>query len=298
VRWEDVGDPSCPAVVALGGISAGRHVAASTAYADPGWWDTQTAPGAPLDPRRVRLLSIDWLGADGVLDVPIDTTDQAAALATALDARGVRQLVALAGCSYGAQVGFAFATAFPDQLRHLIAISGGCRPHPYAAAYRALQRRVVELGERAGRGSEALAISRGIGMLSYRTPTEFADRFTTAPTIADGRVRVGAEDYVAARGAAYAAAWAPVAFRRLSESIDLHDVDPAAVRSPVTLAAVEGDWLCPPDDLAAFAALIPACPQVTRIHSLYGHDAFLKEPAAIAAVLTEGLAAALAGGAR
>ena len=37
-----------------------------------GWWEAQVGAGRAIDPARHHVLAIDWLGADGVLDVPID----------------------------------------------------------------------------------------------------------------------------------------------------------------------------------------------------------------------------------
>src|SRR3546814_5561421 len=77
LRYEWLGDPALPVLLVAGGISAGRHVAASEALPQPGWWQGQVGDGLALDPVRHGLLAIDWLGADGTLDAPIDPVDQA-----------------------------------------------------------------------------------------------------------------------------------------------------------------------------------------------------------------------------
>ena len=81
-------------------------------------------------------------------------------------------------------------------------------------------------------------------MLSYRTPEEFGERFDAAPEVINGRVRVAAEDYLDAAGAQYVARTPVTAYLRLSESIDLHRVDPAAILPPTVVVAVEGDRRC------------------------------------------------------
>src|SRR5699024_2708376 len=84
-----------------------------------------------------------YVGADGSLDAPIDTADQADAVAILLDALGIATLDAFIGYSYGALVGLQLAVRHPGRLSRLVAVSGAHRAHPYAAAWRALQRRTV-----------------------------------------------------------------------------------------------------------------------------------------------------------
>src|SRR5690606_8896349 len=117
--------------------------AASDAFPLPGWWDAQVGDGRALDPSRHCILAIDWLGADGALDAPIDPADQADAIAALLDALGIERLAGFVGCSYGAMVGLQFAARHPVRLSRLVAVSGTHRAHPYASAWRALQRRAV-----------------------------------------------------------------------------------------------------------------------------------------------------------
>jgi len=288
VRWQRFGKPDAPTVVVQGGISADRN-AGSTSGAGPGWWQAQIGADRALDPKRLQVLSIDWIGADGTLDAPIDTADQADAIAATLDRLQVARIAAFVGCSYGALVGLQFAARYSPRLQKLIAISGAHRPHPYASALRALQRKVVALGQLQCADELGLSIARQLAMLTYRTPEEFAQRFV-ADTVIDGaHARCAAEDYLEVCGARYAERWSPTAFLRLSESIDLHRVDPAQIAVPTTLVAVHGDRLVPPEDAYAFAELTAAPCRVRVLRSLYGHDAFLKDVEPIAAILREAL---------
>ena len=288
VRYEDVGDVRAPAILVAGGISAHRHLAANAADATPGWWEAQVGAGRALDPAHSRLLSLDWLGADGTLDAPIDPADQAAAIAALLDRLGIGTLHAFVGSSYGAMVGLQFAARNGARLSRLVAISGTHRAHPYASAWRALQRRAVALGALQCDDLDGLALARQLALLSYRTPEEFGERFGPARVV-DGRVRVAAEDYLDHCGEAYARRTPATAFLRLSESIDLQDVDPARIDLPVTLVAIEQDRLVPLTEVYALAQHLRGETRLRVLRSTYGHDAFLKEPDAIAAVLSEAL---------
>lgn len=277
LKYELVGSEGAPVVLVAGGISAHRHVAANALVPEPGWVEGLLDPGRTLDPSRLRILAFDYVGADGTLDAPIDTADQADALALLLDALGIEALAGVVGYSYGALVGLQLAVRHPQRLRKLVAVSGAHRPHPYASAWRALQRRAVALGRLQGADAQGLALARQFAMLSYRTPEEFAERFGAAPEICGGGVRVAAEDYLDAAGAKFVARVQATAWLRLSESIDLHRVDPTQIGVPVTVVAVEGDRLVPMADAVELIEGLGTRGRLRVLRSTFGHDAFLKE---------------------
>lgn len=292
LRYELQGPVGAPVVFVAGGISAHRHLAASDVFPESGWLNDLVGAERALDPSQRRLLAFDFVGADGRLDAPIDTADQADAIARLLSALGIARLQAFVGYSYGALVGLQFAVRHPERVEKLIAVSGAHRAHPYAAAWRALQRRAVTLGQLQCADAQGLSLARQFAMLSYRTPEEFGERFDTAPEIVNGRVRVAAEDYLDAAGAQYVARTPVTAYVRLSESIDLHRVDPAEVRVPTLVVAVEGDRLVPLSDSVSLVEGLGTLGQLRVLRSPYGHDAFLKETDRIDSILTSALRAA------
>lgn len=288
LRYQLLGAVHLPPILVAGGISAGRHVAASSTFPEPGWWGAQVGPGKALDPCRHCIVSVDWLGADGSLDWVIDPADQADAWAALLDHLGIAGLHAVVGSSYGAMVGLQFAARHPSRLQHLVAISGVHRAHPYASAFRALQRQAVILGGLQCDENHGLALARKIALLGYRTPEEFDARFGAA-TVSDGRVGVAAEDYLDHCGATYAERVPATAFLRLSESIDLQAVEPGDIHVPVTVVAVAEDRLVPLSDALQLAERLAGPNRLQVLRSRYGHDAFLKETAAIASILRAAL---------
>ena len=281
VLYELVGDPVAPVILVGGGISAGRHVISSDRFPEGGWWEAQKASFADT-----RLLAIDWIGADGSLDCPIDPIDQAKALAHLLDELGIDRVTAFVGASYGAMVGQQLAARFPDRCGALLSISAGASAHPFSSACRSLQRKAVAIAEQGGDPALGVALARALAMLTYRTADEYRARFDAPPTVTGDVVRVSAEDYLDAQGARYAARTGGAAYRRLSESIDLHRVDPAALRLPAAFVAVESDWLVPIEDIRALAEAVPGA-RFVLMPSLYGHDGFLKEEAQVATIITE-----------
>ena len=281
VTYELAGKPGDPVILVGGGISAGRHVVSSKAFPDAGWWEAQKASFAGY-----RMLAIDWIGADGSLDCPIDPADQATVLARLLEELGIERVVAFIGASYGAMVGQQLAARFPGLCGAILSISAAASAHPFSSACRSLQRKAVAIAEAGGDPAAGVALARALAMLTYRTADEYRVRFDTPPTVAGDVVRVSAEDYLDAQGARYAGRTGGAAYRRLSESIDLHRVDPAALRLPATFVAVESDWLVPIEDIRALADAVQGA-RFVLMPSLYGHDGFLKEEAQVAMIIGE-----------
>jgi homoserine O-acetyltransferase len=92
-----------------------------------------------------------------------------------------------------------------------------------------------------------------------------------------------------AAGAQYVARTPVTAYLRLSESIDLHRLDPAQVGVPTVVVAVEGDRLVPLADSVALVEGLGTRGQLRVLRSPYGHDAFLKETDRIDSILVAAL---------
>jgi homoserine O-acetyltransferase len=299
VAFSAYGDPTAPAVVVLGGISAGRHVVAHADDPRPGWWPHLVGPRLAVDTDELRVLGIDFVGGTGASSSPtrwsrqapfptISTRDQARAIAGLLDQMAINRIHAAIGSSYGGMVALAFASLFPDRVDRLVVISAAHESHPMATALRGLQRRIVRLGLSTGEVDNALGIARGIAMTAYRTPDEFALRFGNDPSRTPDGLRFPVDEYLEHCGRAFSAEFSADAFLCLSESIDLHRIDPATVNVPATLVAVDTDSLVPSWQMRALHAALEDS-TLLEISSIYGHDAFLKEPDAITRIVRDAL---------
>lgn len=277
VRVRLVGAADAPVVAVLGGISAGRNVCG-----DDGWWNELAGDGAAIDLERYRVLGVDFAPA---VDQRVRGTpdDQARLLELALDALGIAQLHAFVGASYGGMVGLALAARAPGRVQQLCVISASHRPSALGAAWRGVQRRIVEYGLANGDGEGGLALARQLAMTTYRSAEEFDERFGIG---LDGEGRGPVDEYLEARGRAYPKAMAPQRWLSLSEAIDRHSVEPSTVHAPLTLVACESDQLVPQADIEALAAEAPRLRALHVIRSIYGHDAFLKEAAQVGAIVS------------
>ncbi|TAM92695.1 MAG: homoserine O-succinyltransferase [Rhodanobacteraceae bacterium] len=289
VRYLWAGAPGAPTVIVQGGISADRDVCASTEHVSPGWWESQVGVGCAIDLDRVRVLAIDWLDADD-LDAPsVSSEDQADALAALLDALGISRVEAFVGASYGAMVGLAFAARHGERLGRLVALAGAHRPHPYATAQRAVQRGIVKLGIENGCVDEALSLARQLALTTYRNGEEIGRRFAGGAEFQDGRFRLPVEGWLEHHGRRFVARFDACRYLALSESIDLHDIDPRSVRVPATLIGFASDRLVPLSDLCALQQRLGAPASLDVIETRYGHDGFLKEHERLAPLLREAL---------
>jgi homoserine O-acetyltransferase len=102
----------------------------------------------------------------------------------------------------------------------------------------------------------------------------------------DGRARAPIDDWLDCHGEKFSARMTPERFLALSESLDLHRVEPESIRVPTTLVGVRSDALVPIEDLRRLAKRLPAG-RLVELDSPYGHDAFLKEPNAVEAIVAE-----------
>ncbi len=296
VAYRLVGRSGAPVVTVLGGISAGRHVFGLPGE-DGGWWEESIGPGRALDTDRYRVLGIDFLGGSHSTTGPragetfptVSAYDQAAMIVGLMGHLGIEQLHGCVGASYGGMVALALAERHPGRLRHAVVISAAHRTHPMSTAWRSVQRAFVRYALGHGEGPRGLAFARALAMATYRSAREFDERFSGPAEQTSEGFRFPVESYLFARGEAYAAQYRPEAFVCLSESIDLHRVDPAAIHVPVTMVAVVEDQLVPLSDMRELRDRLAGNCRLVEISSLYGHDAFLKETDVLRDVFAQAL---------
>lgn len=299
IGWRLEGAPHAPVVLVIGGISAGRHVAASADIAAAqGWWKQVIGPGLALDTQRYRVLGIDFLGGSGLSTGPqpgqrdfpsISAFDQVTMLRPLLAQLQIASLHAVIGASYGGMVALALGHAAPQLAKRLIVISAAHRTHPLSTAWRSVQRAMVKYALTHDEGAEGLRLARALAMTTYRSSREFAERFGDEPERTDNGFVFPVERYLFARGDAYAASYVPESFVCLSESIDLHRVDAHTITLPTTLIAVLEDQLVPLSDMRELHAQLAGPKRLFELSSLYGHDAFLKETDALRDIFTQAL---------
>ena len=279
LAWQAWGPREAPVTSVLGGISAGRDVG--------DWWSAQCGVGRRLDPRRQRLVSIDWLGGSDRSTGPcgdesfpaIDSLDQAHAILALLNHLGIARVTTVVGASYGGCVAQHLGVLLGKRLERLVIIGAAHRASPWALALRHLQRAgiVAAAGDPAAE-RDALQRARALAVLAYRTPDELEARFGEVDPAH------GVLGWLDAHGERFARRFDGQAFLRLSASLDAHACEVGRIVALTTVVAFAEDLIVPLALAEACARRIPGA-RLVALHSPYGHDAFLKEATAIAAVL-------------
>ena len=114
-------------------------------------------------------------------------------------------------------------------------------------------------------------------MTTYKTRTEFAQRFEMEPLETEGGIVFPSEEYVTARGRDYATRTTPDSFRALTLSCDLHSVVPEEITVPATLIAVKEDLLVPIEKVRELRARLRVKANLIELSSVHGHDSFLND---------------------
>jgi homoserine O-acetyltransferase/O-succinyltransferase len=294
VAFRLVGAEDAPVIAVLGGISAHRVVASDDG---DGWWPEIVGSGLGVDTKSYRVLGVDYLGGRGASSTPqnggkfppLSSYDQAFALHAVVRHLGLK-LHAIVGASYGGMVALCFAERYAEWVKHIVVLSAADKAQVLSTAWRSVQRQIVREAIARGDGASGLKLARALAMATYRSAVEFQLRFGSAPVRSEDRFRFPIEDYLFARGDDYVQKYRAESFLVLSESIDLHQMDATRVQTPATLIAVREDQLVPFGDMQALSARLNGPRQLIEINSIYGHDAFLKEGAALTPIIKSTLA--------
>ncbi len=263
-----------PTVLVLGGISAG---------CSPAWW-SQVGAGRAIDPGAARVVGFDWIGGSGDSRGPlpgerfpaITPRDQARAIANTLDALRVDSCTVV-GCSYGGMVGLALAEIAPERVDHAIVIGAAHRPHARATAWRSVQRRILDLAEELGEPRRGVALARALALTTYRDDLDLDRRFSGGD--------IAIDQWLDRHASSFGERLSAASYRALCASIDLHLVDPKSVRVPTTVIGLEPDALAPAWLVDELAGRLPLLAARHRVRTVHGHDGFLKEEAALDAIL-------------
>jgi len=310
-RHDGPGPAEAPQVLVI-------HALTGSADAAGDWWSPLIGPGLALDTDRVGVMSANLLGGRygttgptspdpstgrpyGATFPSISTRDQARAHWALLDSLGVPGLALVVGGSLGGMVALEVALERPDAVRSVVPIAAPAATGALAVAWNAIQRALVDR-----LGDDGLALARQLAMTTYRSEADFDQRFGRAAE-ADGTPSI--VSYLRYQGQKLVRRFDPDTYRTLVGAMDRHDIGagrggigPALARLAdngvrLTGLGISGDILYGPDQVRALvsaAAGEGAHARYLELHSTKGHDAFLAEWEALAAIFRGMLDEALA----
>jgi homoserine O-acetyltransferase len=289
------------------------HALTGSADAAGDWWEPLIGEGRALDTSRIGVLCANLLGGRygttgpsslhprtgrpyGPAFPAVSVVDQAEAQWRLLDALGIEEVALTTGGSLGGMVALEVALARPGAVRHIAAIAAPAAIGPLSIAWNHLQLQLIE-----HLGLRGLSLARQLAMTTYRSETDFDDRFGGSVE-ADGRASV--VSYLDYQGDKLVDRFDLATYRVLVGAMDGHDigrgrdgVDGALRRlapSGVALTGIgiEGDILYGPRQVRALvdaAASAELRATYREIRSTKGHDAFLVEWDQLTELLREAL---------
>lgn len=305
-RHDGPGPETAPQVLVV-------HALTGSADAAGDWWAPLIGPDLALDTRRVGVLCANLLGGrygttgptsrDPTTGRPfgasfpgVTTRDQARAQWALLDALGIGEIALATGGSLGGMVALEVALERPSAVRSVLPIAAPAATGPMAIAWNRIQ---LELIDRLG--DDGLALARQLAMTTYRSETDFAERFGRAEE-PDGRPSV--VSYLDHQGRKLVDRFDRHTYRVLVRAMDGHDIGQgrggvaaalgglAAGGTRLTGLGIEGDVLYGPGQVRALVAAATEAgvtAEYREIASTKGHDAFLVEWPQLAAAIVQAL---------
>ena len=299
VPFEVSGRADAPLLVAMGGISADRHVSVNAEDRSEGWWRKVAGPGLAIDSREWRLLGIDFIGSRGTIEPAgrdasrtqfhITPGDQADAVVAVLDHLGEPRVHRAVGASYGGNAALALGIRHPRRAEGVVAIAAAHRPHPLATGVRSVQRAILEFARDHGREADGVAMARALAFTTYKTDAGLDARFAFEADLSSGKPVHPVDRYLWKRGRAFAGRFDARTYLTLCASIDLCDLRPEELTVPSWLIAWEEDRSVPLWLVEEMHRRAGARSRLRVLHSDGGHDAFLLHAREYKAALRESL---------
>ncbi len=307
------------AVLVCHALNASHHVAGY--YADEpenvGWWDNMVGPGKPLDTDRFFVVGVNNLGscfgstgplssnpatgspwgADFPLVTVEDWVDSQARLA---DLLGIRQWAAVMGGSLGGMQALAWATRYPERIRHALVIAAAPNLSAQNIAFNEVARQAILTdpdfhdGHFEAHGTKprrGLVVARMLGHITYLSDEQMEEKFGRA--LRDGLKYSFApefqiESYLRHQGQKFAEYFDANTYLRITKALDYFDPalatggDLAQALAPAKcrflVVAFTTDWrFAPARSREIVKALVDDDRSVSyaEIVAAHGHDAFL-----------------------
>ena len=253
--WGELNHDKSNAVLIFTGLSPSAHASSSAEDPSVGWWEDMIGPGLPFDTDRYFVICVNSLGScfgsTGPASINPDTgelyrlgfpqlrlEDVAESAWCVVQSLGIEMLDSVVGCSMGGMTGLGFCAMHPGCTRAFISISSASRALPFSIAVRSLQREMIRTDPRWDDGNYASdkppivgqRLARKLGMITYRSPEEWVQRFGRERTTSTSRpgdpfqIEFSVESYLEAHAQKFTGQFDPNCYLYLSHASDLFDL--------------------------------------------------------------------------
>ena len=319
--WGELSDDGDNVVVILHALSGSSHAFCGAENPEPGWWQALYEEGTPLQRGNYHVICANIIGscygttgpssinpatgAPYAVDFPqITLRDMIEAQRLLLKELGIDKPVTLLGGSMGGMLILTWMSEYPGEVSGAICLATPPRSEGFTIALRSIQRDAILSDPNYRKGlydadhfpESGLSLARKIGMITYRSPEEFNERF--GRNVKDPRNHFleglyEVQSYLDHQGKKFVARFDPNTYLYFSRAMDLFEIAEGQVsvaaafsgcQAKVLLLAIDTDFLVPLDHMKElYVALVEAGLDVAFqvLESLHGHDAFLIETAQI-----------------
>ena len=322
--WGALNKDKSNVIVIFTGLSASSHVASSSIDPTPGWWESVVGKGKAVNTEDHYVICINTLGSCFGSTSPVSINkktnepyrltfpeltveDMANASSLLLKKLGINEIKVLIGPSLGGMKALAFSILHNSCVKNLILISSATQALPYAIALRSLQREVIRKDPLWNNGFysyekpplNGVRIARKIGMASYRSASEWTQRFGRKRSedsklnqntfgIENTSFEFEIESYLEHQAVKFQNIFDANCYLYLSRAMDWFDVAKhgestldAISKTKIEKALVLGvgnDVLFPPQqqkEIAELLSLSSTIVEYKELDCLQGHDSFL-----------------------
>jgi len=318
--WGELNSQRDNCVLIFTGLSPSAHVCSSTKDPSAGWWEDMVGPAKPICTNEYFVVCVNSLGscfgstgpssidpATGEhyrLTFPVLTLEDVAnAAAHVLDHLSIDSVHTVVGASMGGMTALAFSQLHPERAQRLVSISSGARSLPFSIALRSLQREMIRTDAMWMDGNyeigsdgpiNGMRLARKLGMITYRSAQEWADRFGRERASGFEEAAGGfgidfeVESYLETHANRFVGSFDANCYLYLSRAMDLFDaadqggsLDASFANLQLSAALVIGvstDFLFPlsqQEELAKALDKHVAEVDLVSLPSIQGHDSFL-----------------------
>ncbi len=330
--WGELNSARDNGILIFSGLSPSAHASSSAEDPSDGWWEDMIGPGLPLDSDRYFIVCVNSLGScfgsTGPASVNPETgevyrltfptltlEDVAEAAFGVVQHLGIDELHTVIGCSMGGMSGLAYCVRHPQAVRRFISISSATRALPFSIAVRSLQREMIRSDPKWQNGNydpddpplKGQRLARKLGMMSYRSPEEWIQRFGRQRTTATEenvndpfKIAFSVESYLENHANKFSGAFDPNCYLYLSRASDLFDLAEhgGSLKSgfakldlqQALVIGVTTDILFPLQqqrEIAEGLAAVCMDTKLVELDCIRGHDSFLVDMDAFRPVICE-----------
>ncbi|HEY2473948.1 MAG TPA: alpha/beta fold hydrolase [Candidatus Cybelea sp.] len=259
------------------------------------WWPVITGSRGLFDPTQWCVIGVNALGGCYGSTGPqtqafprVTVRDIVRAERRALEQIGIEHIALTIGGSLGGMRALQWALSAPERVGGAIVVGAHDHHSAMGIALNALQREALELDPVGG-----LRLARKLAMLSYKSE-ELLTRRHDRRTDRLGRPCFDVEGYLDYQADVFERRMTAASYAALTHAMDSFDVRAIAPalavekKPALTFVGISSDWLFRPQDVAAAAQRFARAgfdAVYLELQSDHGHDAFLAEPQALAALL-------------